>query len=144
MDSRNGTSRARRRSSTRSTHIASPGDSLLRAECTRKREERNQALRRGSAVLLEARAKRLGASPSPSWRYLRGVTAPHPHPLELVLLRTDPRTAYALCLGNRQICLFVILCGFHVPRYLILPLLLLLLHSFGSWWLGNGSAFPAV
>ncbi|RNE98560.1 hypothetical protein TcG_12234 [Trypanosoma cruzi] len=37
MDTRNGTSQGRGRSSTRSTHIASPGDSLLRAECTRKR-----------------------------------------------------------------------------------------------------------
>ncbi|EAN90352.1 hypothetical protein Tc00.1047053506919.60 [Trypanosoma cruzi] len=69
-------------------HIASPGDSLLRAECTRKKEERNQALRRCSAVLLEARAKRLGASPSPRWQYLHGVAAPHPHPLESVVLRT--------------------------------------------------------
>ncbi|RNC32515.1 hypothetical protein TcCL_Unassigned04860 [Trypanosoma cruzi] len=40
-------------------------------------------------MLLEARAKRLGASPSPSWRDLRGVAAPHPHPLESVVLRTD-------------------------------------------------------
>ncbi|EAN85321.1 hypothetical protein, conserved [Trypanosoma cruzi] len=53
-----------------------------------KREERNQALRRCSAVLLEARAKRLGASPSPRWQYLHGVAAPHPHPLESVVLRT--------------------------------------------------------
>ncbi|RNF14630.1 hypothetical protein TcG_07536 [Trypanosoma cruzi] len=53
-----------------------------------KREERNQALRRCSAMLLEACAEKLGASSSPSWRYLRGVAAPHPHPLESVLLRT--------------------------------------------------------
>ncbi|KAF8302191.1 hypothetical protein TcYC6_0048600 [Trypanosoma cruzi] len=52
-------------------------------------EEQNQALRRGFAVLLEARAKRRGASPSPSWRYLHGMAAPHPHPLESVVLRTD-------------------------------------------------------
>ncbi|EAN97883.1 hypothetical protein TcCL_NonESM05244 [Trypanosoma cruzi] len=54
-----------------------------------KREERNQALRRCSAVLLEARAKILGASPSPRWRYFRGMAAPHPHPLESVVLRTE-------------------------------------------------------
>ncbi|EAN97887.1 hypothetical protein TcCL_NonESM05227 [Trypanosoma cruzi] len=54
-----------------------------------KREERNQALRRCSAVLLEARAKGLGASPSPRWQYLHGVAAPHPHPLESVVLRAD-------------------------------------------------------
>ncbi|RNE96013.1 hypothetical protein TcG_13166 [Trypanosoma cruzi] len=40
-------------------------------------------------MLLEARAKRLGASPSPSWRYLHGVAVPHPHPLESVVLRTE-------------------------------------------------------
>ncbi|RNC36499.1 hypothetical protein TcCL_Unassigned00500 [Trypanosoma cruzi] len=40
-------------------------------------------------MLLEARAKRRGASSSPSWRYLRGMAAPHPHPLESVVLRTD-------------------------------------------------------
>ncbi|PWU86516.1 hypothetical protein C4B63_118g11 [Trypanosoma cruzi] len=33
--------------------------------------------------------------------------------------------AYASCLGNRKICLSVILCGFYVPRYLLLLLLLL-------------------
>ncbi|RNC51022.1 hypothetical protein TcCL_ESM11899, partial [Trypanosoma cruzi] len=33
--------------------------------------------------------EKLGASSSPSWRYLHGVAAPHPHPLELVVLRTD-------------------------------------------------------
>ncbi|EAN90397.1 hypothetical protein TcYC6_0094460 [Trypanosoma cruzi] len=109
-------------------HIASPGDSLLRAELIQKVEEQNQALRRGFAMLLEARAKGRGASPSPSWRYLRGVAAPHPHPLESVVLRTDLRAASVLCLGNRQICLSVILCGFHVPHYLIL-----LLHSLAPW-----------
>ncbi|KAF8287794.1 hypothetical protein TcBrA4_0017720 [Trypanosoma cruzi] len=88
MDTRNGTGRVRRRSSTQSTHIASPGDSLLRVECTRKKREQNQALRRCSAVLLEARVEKLGASPSPRWRYLHGVAAPHPHPLESVVLRT--------------------------------------------------------
>ncbi|KAF8299478.1 hypothetical protein TcYC6_0067140 [Trypanosoma cruzi] len=36
-----------------------------------------------------SRAKKLGASSSPSWRYLRGMAAPHPHPLESVVLRTD-------------------------------------------------------
>ncbi|PWU99580.1 hypothetical protein C3747_218g25 [Trypanosoma cruzi] len=40
-------------------------------------------------MLLEARVERRGASPSPSWRYLRGMAAPHPHPLESVVLRTD-------------------------------------------------------
>ncbi|PWV12282.1 hypothetical protein C3747_52g54 [Trypanosoma cruzi] len=54
-----------------------------------KREERNQALRRCFAMLLEARVEKLGASPSPSWRDLRGVAAPHPHPLESVALHTD-------------------------------------------------------
>ncbi|ESS56906.1 hypothetical protein TCDM_12452 [Trypanosoma cruzi Dm28c] len=48
--------------------------------------------------------------------------------------------AYAPCLGNRQICLFVILCGFtcHTALYCCCCSL----HSFGSWWLGNGSVFP--
>ncbi|KAF5219827.1 hypothetical protein ECC02_007152 [Trypanosoma cruzi] len=48
--------------------------------------------------------------------------------------------AYAPCLGNRQICLSVILCGFtcHTALYCCCCSL----HSFGSWWLGNGSAFP--
>ncbi|RNF07196.1 hypothetical protein TcG_10225 [Trypanosoma cruzi] len=54
-----------------------------------KVEKRNQAVRRDFAMLLEACARRLGASPSPSWRYLHGVAAPHPHPLESVVLRTD-------------------------------------------------------
>ncbi|RNC34082.1 hypothetical protein TcCL_Unassigned03161 [Trypanosoma cruzi] len=64
-----------------------------------------------------------GASSSPSWRYLRGVAAPHHHPLESVVLRTDLRTTSALCLGNRQIFSFIILCGSHVPHYIILLLL---------------------
>ncbi|RNC54436.1 hypothetical protein TcCL_ESM08143, partial [Trypanosoma cruzi] len=68
--------------------------------------------------------EKLEASSSPSWRYLRGVAAPHPHPLQSVVLRTDPRTASVLCLGNRQICSPIILCGFNVPHY---PILLLLL-----------------
>ncbi|PWV03287.1 hypothetical protein C4B63_1g993 [Trypanosoma cruzi] len=72
-----------------STHIASPGDSLLRAEFIQKEEKQNQALRRGFAMLLEARVEKLGASSSPSWRYLRCVAAPHPHPLESVVLRTE-------------------------------------------------------
>ncbi|PWU94112.1 hypothetical protein C4B63_28g200 [Trypanosoma cruzi] len=46
-----------------------------------KVEKRNQAVRRDFAMLLEACARRLGASPGPSWRYLHGVAAPHPHPL---------------------------------------------------------------
>ncbi|RNC34098.1 hypothetical protein TcCL_Unassigned03146 [Trypanosoma cruzi] len=119
MDTRNVASQGRRRSSIQGTHIASPGDSLLRAELIQKREERNQALRRCFAMLLEARVEKLGASPSPSWRDLRGVAAPHPHPLEAVVLRTDLRTAFALCLGNRQICSSVILCGFtcHTALY---------------------------
>ncbi|RNE95472.1 hypothetical protein TcG_13386 [Trypanosoma cruzi] len=71
-------------------------------------------------MLLEARAEKLGASSSPSWRYLRCVAAPHHHPLESVVLRTDPRTASALCLGSRQICSSIILCGFHVSHYIIL------------------------
>ncbi|RNC52472.1 hypothetical protein TcCL_ESM10285 [Trypanosoma cruzi] len=36
LDKQNGTSRVRRRSSTQSTHIASPGDSLLRAKFIQK------------------------------------------------------------------------------------------------------------
>ncbi|RNC42067.1 hypothetical protein TcCL_NonESM08342 [Trypanosoma cruzi] len=70
-------------------------------------------------MLLEARAEKLGASSSPSWRYLRGVAAPHPHPLESVVLRTDLRTASVLCLGNRQISSSPILCGFtcHITLY---------------------------
>ncbi|PWU89723.1 hypothetical protein C4B63_57g31 [Trypanosoma cruzi] len=91
-------------------------------------------------MLLEARTKRLGASPSPRWRYLHGVAAPHPHPLESVVLRTELRTASVLCLGNRKICLSVILCVFtcHTALYCCCCSL----HSFGSWWLGNGSVFP--
>ncbi|RNC36763.1 hypothetical protein TcCL_Unassigned00231 [Trypanosoma cruzi] len=50
--------------------------------------------------------------------------------------------AYAPCLGSRQICLSVILCGFTCRTALYCCCCLL--HSFGSWWLGNGSAFPAV
>ncbi|ESS60323.1 hypothetical protein TCDM_12154 [Trypanosoma cruzi Dm28c] len=70
-------------------------------------------------MLLEFRVEKLGASSSPSWRYLHGVAAPHPHPLESVVLRTDPRTAYAPCLGNRQICSSIISCGFtcHITLY---------------------------
>ncbi|KAF8292222.1 hypothetical protein TcYC6_0118830 [Trypanosoma cruzi] len=52
-----------------------------------EREERNQALRRCFTMLLEARVEKLEASYSPRWRYLRGVAAPHPHPLESVVLR---------------------------------------------------------
>ncbi|RNC38422.1 hypothetical protein TcCL_NonESM12327 [Trypanosoma cruzi] len=101
-------------------------------------KEQNEALRRGFAMLLKARAKKLGASSSPRWQYLRGMAAPHPHPhpLESVVLRTDLRTASVLCLGNRQICLSVILCGFHVPYRLILLLLLAALLWFlvaGKW-----------
>ncbi|RNC52494.1 hypothetical protein TcCL_ESM10262 [Trypanosoma cruzi] len=98
-------------------------------------EEQNQALRRGFTMLLEARVEKLGALSSPSWRYLRGVAAPHPHPLDSVVLRTDLRTASVLRLGNRQICFSVILCGFHVPHYPIL-LLLAALHCplvTGKW-----------
>ncbi|RNC42198.1 hypothetical protein TcCL_NonESM08173 [Trypanosoma cruzi] len=116
MEKRNGTSRVRRRSSTQSTHIASPETSCFEPNTSKNMEKRNQALRRGFTMLLEACAKRLGASPSPRWRYLHGVAAPYPHSLESVELRTDPRTASVSCLGNRQICLFVILCGFHVPH----------------------------
>ncbi|KAF5213793.1 hypothetical protein ECC02_013666 [Trypanosoma cruzi] len=74
--------------------------------------------------------EKLGASSSPSWRYLRGVAAPHPHPLESVVLRTDLRTAFVFCLGIRQICSSIILCGSHVPHY---PILLLLLRSVAPW-----------
>ncbi|RNC37841.1 hypothetical protein TcCL_NonESM12972 [Trypanosoma cruzi] len=105
-------------------HIAFPGNVLHFTECTRKREERNQALRRCFIKLFESRVEKLGASPSPRWRYLRGMAAPHPHPLESVVLRNELRTAP--CLGKRQICLSVILCGSHVPHRLIL---LLLLHA---------------
>ncbi|KAF5215466.1 hypothetical protein ECC02_011841 [Trypanosoma cruzi] len=38
---------------------------------------------------LEVRAKGLGAPSIPSWRYLCAMAAPHPHPLESVVLRTD-------------------------------------------------------
>ncbi|RNC34919.1 hypothetical protein TcCL_Unassigned02245 [Trypanosoma cruzi] len=103
-----------------------------------KKEKQNEALRRCSAVLLEARVEKLGASPSPSWRDLRGVAALHPHPLESVVLRTYLRTAF--CLGNRQICSFPILCGFHVPRYLILLLLAALLWFLvAGKWIGLSS-----
>ncbi|PWU94383.1 hypothetical protein C4B63_26g6 [Trypanosoma cruzi] len=39
-------------------------------------------------MLLEARAENLGAPSIPSWRYPRAMAAPHPHPLESVVLRT--------------------------------------------------------
>ncbi|KAF5219567.1 hypothetical protein ECC02_007403 [Trypanosoma cruzi] len=42
-----------------------------------------------SLCLWKPARKKLGASPSPGWRYLRGVAAPHPHPLESVVLRAD-------------------------------------------------------
>ncbi|PWV19949.1 hypothetical protein C3747_8g504 [Trypanosoma cruzi] len=80
--------------------------------------------------------EKLEASSSPSWRYLRGVAAPHPHPLESVVLRTDLRTASVLYLGNRQICSSIILCEFHVPYRLMLLLLLAALLWFlvtGKW-----------
>ncbi|RNE95867.1 uncharacterized protein Tco025E_09890, partial [Trypanosoma conorhini] len=77
-------------------HLASPGDSVLRAEFLRKREDRNLALRRGFTKLLEARAQRLGADSSPSWRYLRGMAAPRPHPLESVVLRSSRDRVCAL------------------------------------------------
>ncbi|KAF8300636.1 hypothetical protein TcYC6_0057160 [Trypanosoma cruzi] len=46
-------------------HTASPGGSLPRAEVVRKREDRNHALRGGFSMLLEVRAKQLGALSSP-------------------------------------------------------------------------------
>ncbi|EKF28585.1 hypothetical protein MOQ_007663 [Trypanosoma cruzi marinkellei] len=36
-----------------------------------------------------AQKKKRGSSSSPSWRYLHGMAAPHPHPPESVVLRTD-------------------------------------------------------
>ncbi|EKF30697.1 hypothetical protein MOQ_005487 [Trypanosoma cruzi marinkellei] len=36
-----------------------------------------------------AQKKKRGTSSSPSWRYLRGMAAPHPHPPESVVLRTN-------------------------------------------------------
>ncbi|RNC35408.1 hypothetical protein TcCL_Unassigned01697 [Trypanosoma cruzi] len=100
-----------------------------------KKEERNQALRRCSAVLLEARAKRLGASPSPRWRYLHGVAPPHPHPLESVVLRTELGRVCALPRqqANQLVRHFV---RFHAPYGLILLLLLAALLWFlvaGKW-----------
>ncbi|KAF8300608.1 hypothetical protein TcYC6_0059330 [Trypanosoma cruzi] len=100
-----------------------------------KKEERNQALRRCSAVLLEARAKGLGASPSPSWRYLHGMAAPHPHPLESVVLRTDLGRVCALPRQQANLLVrhFV---RFHVPYRLMLLLLLAALLWFlvaGKW-----------
>ncbi|RNC36886.1 hypothetical protein TcCL_Unassigned00124, partial [Trypanosoma cruzi] len=107
-----------------------------------KREERNQALRRCSAALLEAREKNLEPHPA------RGgdiFTAWRRRTLILILWNrlcsALNLAAFAPCLGNRQTCLSVILCGFtcHTALYCCC-----LLHSFGSWWLGNGSAFPTV
>ncbi|RNC42301.1 hypothetical protein TcCL_NonESM08107 [Trypanosoma cruzi] len=97
-----------------------------------KGEERNQALRRCSAVLLEARARRLGASSSPRWRYLHGVAAPHPHPLESVVLRTDLGRVCALPRQQANLLVrhFV---RFHVPYRLILLLFAALL-----WFLVAG------
>ncbi|KAF5219300.1 hypothetical protein ECC02_007726 [Trypanosoma cruzi] len=46
-------------------HTASPGGSLPRAEVLRKREDCNHALRGGFSMLLEVRAKQLGALSSP-------------------------------------------------------------------------------
>ncbi|KAF8291992.1 hypothetical protein TcYC6_0120730 [Trypanosoma cruzi] len=98
-----------------------------------KGEERNQALRRCSAVLLEARAKRCGASPSPRWRYLHGMAAPHPHPLELVVLRTDLGCVCALPRQQANLIVRHFL-RFHVPHY---PILLLLLAAL-LWFLVAG------
>ncbi|PWU92267.1 hypothetical protein C4B63_39g163 [Trypanosoma cruzi] len=42
-----------------------------------------------SLCLWKPARKKLGTSYSPGWRYLLGVAAPHPHPLESVVLRTD-------------------------------------------------------
>ncbi|RNC46530.1 hypothetical protein TcCL_NonESM03687 [Trypanosoma cruzi] len=100
-----------------------------------KKEERNQALRRCSAVLLEARAKRLGASPSPSWRYLRGVAPPHPHPLESVVLRTDIGRVCSLSRQQANLLVrhFVLS---HVPRYIILLLAALLWFLVTGKWIG--------
>ncbi|KAF8303942.1 hypothetical protein TcYC6_0038440 [Trypanosoma cruzi] len=64
LDKQNGTSRVRRGSSTQSTHIASPGDSLLRDELIQNVEDQNQALRRGFTMLLDARAKNLRPHPA--------------------------------------------------------------------------------
>ncbi|RNC54585.1 hypothetical protein TcCL_ESM07997 [Trypanosoma cruzi] len=135
LDKQIRTSRVRRRSSTQSTHIASPGDSLLRDEFIQKCGGIKSCLTPWLRYASGRPREKLGASSSPSWRYLRGVAAPHPHPLESVVLRTDLRTAFVLCLGNRQICFSVILCGFHVPHYPIL-LLLAALHCplvTGKW-----------
>ncbi|KAF8278191.1 hypothetical protein TcBrA4_0117990 [Trypanosoma cruzi] len=101
----------------------------------KKVEERNQALRRCSAVLLESCAKRLGASPSPSRRYLHGVAAPHPHPLESVVLRTELGRVCALPRQQANLLVrhFV---RFHVSHHLILLLLLAALLWFlvaGKW-----------
>ncbi|PWV15333.1 hypothetical protein C3747_30g228 [Trypanosoma cruzi] len=97
-----------------------------------KKGEENEALRCTFIKLFESRVEKLGASPSPRWRYLRGMAAPHPHPLESVVLRTDLRTAP--CLGSKQTCSSFILCVSHVPRYLIL----LLLHAALLWFLVTG------
>ncbi|KAF8290591.1 hypothetical protein TcBrA4_0121250 [Trypanosoma cruzi] len=73
----------------------------------KEKEERNQALRRCSAVLLEACAKRLGASPArggdifTAWRRRTLI-------LWNRLCSALNLAAYAPCLSNRQICLFVI------------------------------------
>ncbi|RNF15818.1 hypothetical protein TcG_06814, partial [Trypanosoma cruzi] len=112
-----------------------PETAYFESNVPEKKEERNQALRRCSAVLLEACAKRLGASPSPRWQYLHGVVAPHPHPPESVVLRTDLGRVCAL--PRQQVNLLVRhFVRFHVPYRLILLLLLAALLWFlvaGKW-----------
>ncbi|KAF8297381.1 hypothetical protein TcBrA4_0065900 [Trypanosoma cruzi] len=79
----------------------------------KKKEERNQALRRCSAVLWKPARKNLEPHPARGgdiftawWRRTSSSG--------IGCARTD-LGAYAPCLSNRQICLFVILCRFHVP-----------------------------
>ncbi|ESS60393.1 hypothetical protein TCDM_12078 [Trypanosoma cruzi Dm28c] len=80
-------------------------------------------------MLLEARVEKLGASPSPRWQYFHGVAAPHPHPLESVVLRTELGRVCALPRQQANLLVrhFV---RFHVSHYIIQ---LLLPHSIGSW-----------
>ncbi|ORC83694.1 uncharacterized protein TM35_000601250, partial [Trypanosoma theileri] len=79
-------------------HLAAPNDDMLRDAFIRAKDRRNSAFRRGIQLLMESRAQKLGASSTPSWRYLRGLAAPPPRPLTTVVLRSlNDRTCALPC-----------------------------------------------
>ncbi|KAF5215783.1 hypothetical protein TcYC6_0019380 [Trypanosoma cruzi] len=69
-------------------HIASPGKMLHFTEFIRKVGIKSSLTPWLCCAVGSSRGK-LGASSRPGWRYLRGMAAPHPHPLESVVLRTE-------------------------------------------------------